>query len=215
LTAAGRCLPLLVLSWTAAEAKPYLRWHFEAGARSGADRICHAASVAWIEDSGAPRWSRELPPRVRWAGRMACGSDSYDPKRGPPPATDLFNVLETKRAVVIGDATGILALAKKDGAVLLDWKIPRRQGRPFLFLDSGTFRIGRCKKPLRDGRFFERCRGRFVYFNRADAALVRRSDLSVTATGALSRVKSLGRMRFSAKVRIGRQALHIEGMVYE
>ena len=94
---------------------------------------CHASSVSWVDAADVVQWTAALPKRMFDADIELCECRRVDD--GGPCAAEAQLYLQNPREYSIGfalgthqlgstvitaDETGVLALSKKDGAIVLD-----------------------------------------------------------------------------------------------
>src|SRR5262249_34859536 len=147
----------------------FARWETVATA----DGRCHPDALAWVDGDDRVVWKRPLPVRMRGISLGPCNEQELSKyRRSPRTASgELFDmfIADIGGALVEGDVTGVLALRKIDGAVVLDVAAPiTATSIDVLGFDDGTFEVAGlagCKGSARHGRVFARCGDRVVYFN--------------------------------------------------
>jgi len=165
---------------------PYLRWSFVARSMpDGSGSWYHPDSVSWV-DRNEVSWETCLPERMRRV-QAGIGDAEVEAYRSYPRQTHAFpflvGVLDIGPAVVIADATGLLALDRSDGSVLLDFDAsrPDRDGAERLWFDAGSYAItsstGRTTGPVKGGRFLADAGTRLVYFNGSTLAVFSKEGL--------------------------------------
>jgi outer membrane protein assembly factor BamB len=194
----------------------FLRWMLE-------PVTCKPRALAWIDGDDRVVWERALPPRMRALGFGPCEEleASYYQRRPRVNARALYaalGVVETAGALVEADVTGILALDKRDGHVLLDLDAPADHA---LFFDDGEFELqglADCKGPARSAHVVAQCSGKLVYFNGRTALVIAIDTLNVEARGKFDgTVKAVhgGRAEQSeATVGLGPYKLVLRGITY-
>jgi outer membrane protein assembly factor BamB len=163
----------------AAPLEPFLRWELQAGGG------CQPAALSWIAGDGQVAWQRAVPGRLSGPGLGGCDERQMnDYRRRPRVYPGLphwgFGVVDMGSAIVDVDATGLLALRKADGAVLLDAEAP--SGDIPLYPGGGGFELRGlpgCRGELRG--LFARCGDRLLYFNGTGVLLVALGAMRVEA----------------------------------
>lgn len=187
MTHSRRLVAVALLSMSMASAAPgsneppFLRWTFTSSPiPNDTARWFFQDSVERVDGRGAILWTRRLPERMRRV-QAGMGAEEIDAYRRAPretrPLAFLIGLVETEDAVVISDASGLLALSTVDGAVRLDWNAQAgaADAKERLWFDRGTFQVSgavSCGGEARGGRFLASCGGRLVYFNGSTAAVV-------------------------------------------
>lgn len=197
---------------------PFARWEVE----RRADR-CHPRALAWIDGEDRVAWQRELPARVRALGFGPCEEQELASYRRNPRATGapdyaVLGVADAGGSIVEADLTGVLALRKTDGAVLLDAGAPSADPRDSLFFDDGTFElqgVPGCTGPSRRAHVFARCGERLVYFNGTTVLVIALDKPRVEARGRYQRTAvTVTGVRTEATIAAGPFALVLKGITY-
>lgn len=153
---------------------PYLAWELRRERRPDGDTMYHPHAVTWTDATGRGLWRVLLPERLRRLPAGVGDSEAEALREHPRRALELLRFVSgvacVDDAVVIGDTTGLLVLASRDGTRLLDFPDPRTDAEQPLFFDRGTWDI-----KARDGRawsgatrramFVAPCDERLVWFN--------------------------------------------------
>lgn len=201
--------------------EPFLRWHFEARAAADGAVLCHPDEVARVDGDDKVVWRRRLPERTRATPWGAC--DDYEvvyylrrPRSAGLSLYSLMGAATAGDADVVADATGVLALARKDGAVLLDRAAPRDDRA--IFFDEGTFALDGgppCAGPSRHGYVFAQCGSSLVYFNGSTALLIDACAWRVEAEAALTPAMVTSRgVKTEAAIPLGKRILSLRGITY-
>lgn len=194
---------------------PFARWEIAESADG-----CRPHALAWVDGGDRVVWQRPLPARVQALSFGRCNELEVALYRRSPrsAAGDLFMVLgmlETASTVVEADVSGVLALRKADGAVVLDADAPSAPDA--LFFDIGEFVVtglADCKGVARRGTVFARCGERFVYFNGTTAMLVAADTLRVEARGTYARNPDGPAVHQRASISLGRYQLMLDGVTH-
>jgi hypothetical protein len=203
---------------------PYLTWDLHS--EPVAEIKC--GGLWWFQDAvvmhapdGAVLWRRELPARCRgWqVGIGAAEVEGH--KKFPRTIQGLSFVIGlewTADAVAFADRTGVLVLARKDGAVLLDapFETPIELADG-LWFDGGSITIGDGTVPARGGKAFARCGGEWIYLNGLTLAAIDVGALRVTATARYDAATHRApdrTPRVRATMRLGERRVDIEGITY-
>lgn len=207
----------------AAERSPYAQFQFAHVLSTGPDlpESFVLDSVALCTREGAELWTRKLPDR--WRRRMPIERrdlDAYlDQPWQRPPGPFIGDVHYRDGAVAFADQTGVLALSRDGGTVLLDAEMasPRDVQDRFWF-DDGAFRVlnvgeGRCK----GGQFFAPCGDLLLYFNTTVLAVVDPKTWAVTRRTRYDpkiHDRPAGTCKRKAVIRIGSWDVEFAGVIF-
>lgn len=200
---------------------PFLRWHFEERMDADGRVRCHPDEVAWVDGDDEVVWNRALPARTRATSWGLCDDHEVAYYLRRPRYAGISPHLLTGASaagdmVAVADMTGVLALARKDGAVLLD-RAARRDDQA-LFFDSGTFALDSdppCSGQAPHGQVFAQCGSSLVYFNGSTALLIDMGAWRVEAESALTPAMVTSRgVKTEAAIPLGARILSLRGRTY-
>jgi hypothetical protein len=206
------------------ETGPYLTWELRSESipgRAAGDHWWYQDAVVMHAPDGTVRWRRELPARCRdWQTGIG-DAEAQGHRDYPRSILNLYFVIGmewTDDAVAIADRTGVLALARADGAVLLDAPMTAASDQAdTLWFDDGTFTSGSCTGKARGARFFADCGDEWLYFNGTTLAALDIAKRRVTDTARYDRAKhqeSAKGANVRATIPLGKRSVAIRGVIH-
>jgi hypothetical protein len=196
----------------------FARWEVE---RRG-DR-CGPRALAWIDCDDRTVWQRELPARVRALSFGSCEELELayyrrTPRAGGPPSLAVLGIIDAGASIIEADLSGVVALRKADGALLLDADAPSATPRDALFFDEGTFELRGapgCTGRSRRAHVFARCGERLVYFNGSTLLVIALDKPRIEARGQYQRTATtVTGVRTEASIPAGPFSLVLAGVTY-
>jgi len=184
-------------------------------------------AAKWIEKDGRAAWRVALPERLTRA--LPLGEPEASIYRTDDRRYDVFHsfvghgVIAAGASLLVADLSGLLVLARADGAVELDWEAAASPSGEALYFDAARIEVtGAGKKACRGtgarGRFLLLCGGTAVYCNRSRFAVFREKPWrlvgEVPYEGKVHDVPTGRAGTWRVKARVGGLVVGIDGMVY-
>ncbi len=149
-------------------------------------------------------WRRQLPPHLQHDSRESCREYRRRPRLQP-----FHRLLETDAALILASRSGVLALRRQDGAVLLD--AAAASATTFLF-DDGTFSLeGGSPCTGRSPTVFAFCDPHnLLFFNGLEGVLIDTRTWRLEARGKVSDVKSVDGRPSLREARVRARYAHVD-----